>query len=369
VSVKLKLPYGLRDGQLIHIGDAINGLACDCQCPGCGAQLVAKNGAANQKVAHFAHHKSAECSTGLQTALHLAAKDIIAGHKQLRLPGASGHFSFTENFWASFDFDARRYADNLFSSVGYVESYGYLPSDYTLASRYHLPSQVIALNEVVLEKRTGDIIPDIMVRVGEKWLLVEVAVTHFVDAEKLARIKALGVPALEIDLSNIRRDLSLPELEELIVGGEKGKKWLHNPALRAVLIQRRQQFFALCRPELERYHAEHMQQEARAAARLKWKAEQAAKTPEERALAEQRKQEFYRKNYLAVTERGIGRGLEPILHVDYCPKAARIFHDKPYANVEFDCFNCQAFRGYSPDRTAIVCLFNYLTNKGKTNTT
>jgi hypothetical protein len=56
-------------------------LACGCTRLGCGAVLVTRNVATNVKVAHFAHYQALECATGLQTAIHLAAKDIIAQPK------------------------------------------------------------------------------------------------------------------------------------------------------------------------------------------------------------------------------------------------------------------------------------------------
>lgn len=365
MASRLKLPYGLRDTEMVHISQVENGLACGCTCPGCGAPLVARNAAKNVKVAHFAHHKTVECSSGLQTALHLAAKDIIARRRELCLPGASGYFPLTEAFWNSFSFDARPYESYLYDYFGgyYDEdedaSY-YEPEDL---SRYYFQPQRVTIDTVILEKKTGDIIPDILVSVGGRQLLVEVAVTHFVDAEKRGKIKALGLAAIEIDLSKCPRDLTVEALEELIIEGVAQKTWLNNPTLRAKLSQRRQAYFAACRPHLERVHAERQQEAARRAAREKWKADLAAKPPEERVRIEQNKQEFYRKNYRPITERGVGQTLEPVLHVDGCPKGARRFHDKPYANVEFDCRNCQAFRGYSPNRSAVVCLFDYLKRK------
>ena len=361
MASQLKLPYGLRDGQLWHISQVANGLACGCAYPGCGALLVARNSVGNVKVAHFAHYQALECTTGLQTAIHLAAKDIIAHHKQLCLPGLSGLITFTPAFWESFSFDARPYADELFDTLGFMGT-EFIPSSYETDSYYSFPARLVALDEVILEKRTGAIIPDIMVRIGTKWVLVEVAVTHFVDAEKRAKIRAMGLPAIEIDLSKIRRDIGLGDLEELIVRGEQHKQWLNNPELRRVVSQRRQRYFEKCRAEIERLHAEQLREEARQAAREQWRADQAAKSPAERAQAQQRRKEFYRKNYRPMVER-IAGGLELVHHVDDCPKAARQLLDKPYANVERNCFNCQAFRGYSPDRTAIVCLYEYLQRK------
>ena len=362
MATSLKLPYGLRGEQLLHISQVETGLACGCTCPGCGAALVARNAAKNVKVAHFAHYQALECITGLQTAIHLAAKDIIARHKQLCLPGVAGNISLTPAFWDSFPFDAQPYSKDLFSSRGFTGT-EFIASDYEVDSRYRFPARLVNLDEVVLEKRTGTIIPDILVRIGAKWLLVEVAVTHFVDAEKRAKIRALELPAIEIDLSKIRRDVSLPELEELIIRGEQHKQWLNNPALRKVIGQRRQRYFALCRAEVERLHVEQLRDDARQAAYQQWRAAQATKSPAEQAAAQQRKQEFYRKNYRPITERMAG-GLEPVQHIDGCPKAARLFFEKPYANLEWDCFNCKAFRGYSPDRSAIVCLYEYLKRKG-----
>lgn len=362
MATKLKLPYGLRDGQLQHISQVATGLACGCTCPGCGALLVARNTAGNVKVAHFAHYKAEECSTGLQTALHYAAKDIIARHQQLRLPSASGYFRFTEAYRASFTFDISPYEDYLFESTGYNEEAGFIQSEYADASGYFFQSRVIPVDEVVLEKRAGDIIPDVLVRSGEKWLLVEVAVAHFVDAEKRKKIQALGLSAVEIDLSKTRRDVELAELEALIIESEKQKKWLNNPALEQVLEQRRHHYFELCRPELERQHAAHMREEAKAASRAKWQAEQAAKPAEERAQIEQRKQDFYRLHYRPLVQRASG-AMGRVLHVDGCPKGIRFYFEKPYANLEADCYQCEAYRGRSPDCTNIVCLFDYLKRK------
>lgn len=358
---QLKLPYGLRDGQLWHISQVATGLACGCTCPGCDAPLVARNSVGNVKVAHFAHYQALECTTGLQTAIHLAAKDIIAHHKQLCLPGMSGLLTFTPAFWESFSFDARPYADELFDTLSFMGT-EFIPSSYETDSYYSFPARLVALDEVILEKRTGAIIPDIMVRIDTKWVLVEVAVTHFVDEEKRAKIRAMGLPAIEIDLSKIRRDIGLSDLEELIVRGEQHKQWLNNPEMRRVVSQRRQRYFEKCRAEIERLHAEQLREEARQAARVQWRADQATKSPAERAQAQLRRQEFYSKHYRPMVER-IAGGLELVYHVDDCPKAAHQLLDRPYAHVERNCFDCQAFRGYSPDRTAIVCLYEYLQRK------
>jgi hypothetical protein len=69
---------------LVPVGDVESGLKCGCLCPACKAPLVAKKGKKNQH--HFSHYGQDECEHGVETALHLAAKDIIAKHKKLHLP-------------------------------------------------------------------------------------------------------------------------------------------------------------------------------------------------------------------------------------------------------------------------------------------
>lgn len=110
MTATLKLPYCLQGEQLVHIGAVANGLACECVCPGCGARLVARN-QGTVKAAHFAHYKA----VGLQTALHLAAKEVFLQHQTFRLPGAAGIIGFhtdhfaRQEYFGSFDSDAASY--------------------------------------------------------------------------------------------------------------------------------------------------------------------------------------------------------------------------------------------------------------------
>lgn len=48
-----ELVYGSRDGQLIHISNVPQGLECNCVCPNCKENLIAKKGKINEY--HFAH--------------------------------------------------------------------------------------------------------------------------------------------------------------------------------------------------------------------------------------------------------------------------------------------------------------------------
>ncbi len=79
MAATLKLLYGLRDGQLSHIADVVNGLACACVCLGCNARLVGRN-QGKVKATHFTYHQTPGCTPRIQTALHLTAKEVFAHH-------------------------------------------------------------------------------------------------------------------------------------------------------------------------------------------------------------------------------------------------------------------------------------------------
>jgi competence CoiA-like predicted nuclease len=55
---QVKLPFGLRDGELVHISTVQSGLACKCSCAACDAILIARKGIKNAH--HFAHYKAEE---------------------------------------------------------------------------------------------------------------------------------------------------------------------------------------------------------------------------------------------------------------------------------------------------------------------
>lgn len=70
----LKLPFGLKDGELVSIDSVPSGLECGCVCPVCNKKLVARKG--DKKVHYFAHHSIAKCSG--ETLLHYLAKYFLA---------------------------------------------------------------------------------------------------------------------------------------------------------------------------------------------------------------------------------------------------------------------------------------------------
>ena len=327
----LNLPYGLRDGQLVSISKVANGLKCNCTCPGCDARLIARN-QGKRRLPHFAHYKSAECRHGFQTALHLAAKDIIARHRCFRLPGAAGRFEFTSDFWQSFAFDTHRYRTATNQTI-YQESI------------FEFPACTIPIENVRVEHRTADIIPDIILETVNGPLLVEIAVTHFIDEVKQKKIEQLGIPTIEIDLSNISQVFDLHQLEQQLIFSEENKRWAYNAKLAAKVSEKQAYYFALAYFHIEKIQLEMEQQ--------LW----------QQKRLEELRQAFYTTQRQIIIQRKVSYG--KVKHIEKCPLRVRSYCGVSYANVDIDCRRCVHCLGYEPHNQSIICLFTY--NRLKSN--
>lgn len=188
------------DGTMAHISEVTSGLGCNCVCPACGTRLVARKG--NKQDHHFGHYGVGDgrpCQTGQETALHKFAKEVLARRLELVLPPLEA-------------------AEGPGKWVGY-------------------PGGTCHFDAAYLESRLGEIVPDVIVRKAERHLLVEFLVTHACDEAKIARIGAMDMAAIEIDLSGLPRNISRPDLENAILTTAP-RQWLHNPKLREAQAKR-----------------------------------------------------------------------------------------------------------------------------------
>lgn len=201
-----KIPFGLKNGRLVHVSGVESGLACDCVCPSCNRKLQANKG---KVVSHyFSHDPSAElraCESAFETSIHLMAKQILSEEGYSILPSLTISDSMTD--------------DNL---NPYTEKLSIEPEERKV------------FDKVELEKRLDDIQPDIIAYIDGQPLLIEIAVTSFVKPKKKKIIRDLGLPAIEIDLSKISYKTPEEELRTLLNATSDNKKWLSNPkAIRA----------------------------------------------------------------------------------------------------------------------------------------
>jgi hypothetical protein len=82
-----QISYALKKtkDQVIHISEAEKGLKCGCWCLECDGILEAVKG--DLRDHHFRHADNRKCSGGLETAIHLLAKQIIANNSIIEIPG------------------------------------------------------------------------------------------------------------------------------------------------------------------------------------------------------------------------------------------------------------------------------------------
>jgi hypothetical protein len=189
-----QIPFGLRGGQLLGVEEVNSGLACDCICPQCGARLIARKGQENRH--HFAHYQQTACEGALESALHLKAKSVIAEAQMLMLPAVYLHRQ---------------------------------------KRPFHSP-RLASFTAIETEPFFQSFKPDLLLTKGPKQLIVEVVVTHDVDAKKLLKIRKSNIPALAINVFALYQDLLKHEVPftthdfvEEILFGTSHKHWIFNP--------------------------------------------------------------------------------------------------------------------------------------------
>lgn len=173
-----------QNDQIINVKDAERGLACNCFCFECGEPVVARKGEKNEH--HFAHANNKEsCTINPESILHKYAKQVILEQKFIKLPDTN--IKGEEQIW---HFD-----------------------------------------KVIPEQTIGKIRPDLVASVDKSVMIfIEIAVTSFVDNDKLAYIQHLDIPILEIDLSQFHKlnfDIPSQEAKDYILLNCYNKTWLH----------------------------------------------------------------------------------------------------------------------------------------------
>ena len=196
-----RVPFGLRDGVMVEVSEVDSGLACSCICPACERPLQARKGKIRSH--HFAHDSSAGekiCTAGLETSIHLMAKQILKDDVSLVLPELTIKQTAEDAF-------GRAYTEEMSVEEAGIKSF----------------------ERVELEKRLEDIRPDIIAYIDGSPLLIEVAVTSFVGKEKKQRIQKLRLPAVEIDLGSVSYATTKEDLRNLLNSESTKKVWLSNP--------------------------------------------------------------------------------------------------------------------------------------------
>lgn len=114
-----------------------------------------------------------------------------------------------------------------------------------------IDGQSLTLSEVRLEAPLQGLVPDVMciarsnLNPSENFqLLIEVAVTHRVDATKEALIASRGLACIEIDLtllSTKQRRMPVDQLRSAVIDDLQCKSWVFNPALARMVTSKEQE--------------------------------------------------------------------------------------------------------------------------------
>ena len=206
--------YGEKDDILCHISSAENGLKCNCTCPSCGERLVAVNRIRKGKARpHFRHYSNINCDhiTYRETIVHLLAKEIIKEKGFIVLPKISYYLNTNyASYMTSIDPEIK-----LDSLPLYIEQ--------------NIETYDLYFDSIRIEKKKHKIKPDIQVFKNGTLLIIEIAYSHFVDPDKLKKIKDDHLNAIEIDLSHLNKNASKKDIEHEIFNNIYRKTyWLNN---------------------------------------------------------------------------------------------------------------------------------------------
>lgn len=178
-----------------HIDEVKRGLACECRCPVCDGPVMAKQG--DVKGWHFAHVSGTECQHAGETALHLAAKQLLINEKGLMVPQTI------------------------------VTTSHQLPDGREGSATVTRPEMWLDLLDVKDEVSFGDVKPDIVGYLSDAIMFIEIAVSHFIDEQKAQKLGRAGVATLEIDLSNVARsDTDWDSLRNVVIESIEDKQWI-----------------------------------------------------------------------------------------------------------------------------------------------
>lgn len=207
--------FGLKDGKIIHISEIdskSNGLSCGCVCPKCEQPLEAHLG--DVYVHHFKHYNKDSCTGSMETGLHMLAKEIFRSGIQVNLPKLIAEYYINDDSECCFDdnFNYGNWRETKVSVFKKERSFIYSCCE--------------------LEHKIGDIIPDIVLFKDNEPLIIEIKVTHGINAEKLSKLKEARIPVVEIDLSNKfndYNDFDRDKLREFIINDPNSKTWVYHP--------------------------------------------------------------------------------------------------------------------------------------------
>ncbi|HAU1990130.1 competence protein CoiA family protein [Legionella pneumophila] len=199
-AIQIKLPFGLNENNIIvHIADVERDNNSKYICPSCRSPLIAVKG--NIKEHHFRHETIKECAGGLESAIHLAAKQIIMERKKITLPKCLA-IATAKDSWG----------------IPYRK-------DKVVVEDGH----EISFDSVLEEINLSGMRVDILANKNNKQLIIEIFYRHIVDEEKIEKIREANISAIEVNLSELMPE-NIKDFEVFwrYINDPKNVRWLYN---------------------------------------------------------------------------------------------------------------------------------------------
>ncbi len=215
-QAELKTVFGYDGGRLVHVSEVGELNRRSIRCVRCDGSLVARLGKKYRH--HFGHMTTCECDGGRETAIHVFSKEALLRRRSLTLPECMA--SVPTSGLSPIEFP-RQGASHRWSEGGGAR--------FEQAIK---PSQVVTFDDVALEVIHDGFRPDAVATKGGRGMAVEFANTHFSSPDKITRLVAANLSAVEVDVSAPPFDLSPKDLERWVLD-EAPRRWLHNGRIAA----------------------------------------------------------------------------------------------------------------------------------------
>ena len=185
----------MKNNHVVSINNVEKGLACDCECIGCGSPLIARKG--DVKVHHFAHHDGNKDNCN-ESILHKLGKKIIQDKCAVGIAPLAIEVKEKD-------------------IVGRYHSKEFTDSKYTLQ-----------FNKVIPEQSAGYFQPDLTCFTNDEMIFIEIVVSNDVSPEKLEKVKERGIATLSIDISACSAMSDMDELIQSVIY-DSPRYWVFHP--------------------------------------------------------------------------------------------------------------------------------------------
>ncbi len=182
----------IPDGRVLHISEAERGAACGCICPGCGKPLVARKGSEVEH--HFAHADGDECRHGYRNSIYLALRRAAEEIGRIRLPA-------------------------------YEKNRSLVPEGGGL--HVLIPESVTPIDRLDFTRKGGDVITGLLIVRGKRQLIIRLLTDFGENTRDQARLKAVGISVLEIDMTREER-IDMDIARSYFTDLPENLHWLYN---------------------------------------------------------------------------------------------------------------------------------------------